>query len=278
MPAPSELSTAAPSVDTSAPAYDVTTFFVLACAITWTTNLPWVLACLRGVAAPPYALPLLGLGAWGPTLAAVVVAARRGSAREVFARWRTHPAWVVVALGVSPFLLHLPATLLEVALGGRPAQWFYPPDQPELIAGLVMFSLGEEFGWRGFAYPRLVQSHGPLVGSAVLGVVWGLWHFGMMFTAEEGAPEVWELPYVCLTLALSSIVWAWFLERGNRSLAVAIALHAGAHLDKVSRAPEHEVRLRVLRFLVLVIVAGLAAYSLTRNVNRAVRASSRAPT
>jgi uncharacterized protein len=272
MPVPSEVPTTA-----SAPVHDVTWFFVLACTITWATNLPWVVSCLQGVTAPPYALPLLGLGAWGPTLAAVFVAARQGRVREVFARWRTHPAWVVIALGVSPILLHLPATLMEVALGGQPAQWFYPPDQPELVAGLVMFSLGEEFGWRGFAYPRLVRRHGPVVGSALLGGVWGLWHLGMMFTPDQGAPEPWELPYVCLSLGLSSIVWAWFLERGNRSLAVAIALHAGAHLDKVSRAPEGEVRLRVLRFLVLVVVAGLAAYSLTRSAKRAVRASSTAP-
>jgi len=188
--------------------------------------------------------------------------------REVFGRWRTHPGWVVVALGVSPILLHLPATLLEVALGGQPARWFYPPDQPELVAGLVMFSLGEEFGWRGFAYPRLVQRHGPVVGSVLLGSVWGLWHLGMMFTADKGAPGFWEVPYACLTLALSSVVWAWFLERSNRSLAVAICLHAGAHLDKVSRAPESEVRLRVLRFSVLLVVAGLAAYSLSHQRDR----------
>ena len=47
-------------------------------------------------------------------------------------------------------------------------------------------------------------------------------------------------------------------------MAAAIALHAGAHLDNVYRAPMTETRLIVLRFLVLAVVAALAARSLTR--------------
>jgi hypothetical protein len=51
-------------------------------------------------------------------------------------------------------------------------------------------------------------------------------------------------------------------ERGNRSIAVAIVVHAGEHLDNVNRAPDTELRLRILRFLILAIVAALAARSL----------------
>lgn len=47
-------------------------------------------------------------------------------------------------------------------------------------------------------------------------------------------------------------------------MAVAIAIHAGTHLDNVSRAPETEVRLRILRFVVLAFVAWFAARSLAR--------------
>lgn len=223
-----------------------------------------MLACASHAQPPAYAMPLMGLGAWGPTLAAVIVAAPRSAVRAVFRRWETRPSWVIVALCVSPIALHLPATLIEVALGGQPAQWFYPPLEPERIAGLVMFSLGEEFGWRGYAYPRVVHAHGPVVGNLLLGSVWGLWHFGMMFTPERGAPELSAVCLGVLSLALSSVVWAWFLEKGNRSMAVAIALHAGAHLDNVSRAPDSEVQLKILRFLVLVVAAALAARALVK--------------
>lgn len=57
-------------------------------------------------------------------------------------------------------------------------------------------------------------------------------------------------------------------ERGNFCHCPATAR---AHLDDVNRAPEGEVRLRVLRFVVLAVVAALAARALLRN-KRAVAA------
>jgi F0F1-type ATP synthase membrane subunit c/vacuolar-type H+-ATPase subunit K len=127
-----------------------------------------------------------------------------------------------------------------------------------------MFSLGEEFGWRGFAYPRLERLYGPVMGSLVLGSVWGLWHIGMMFSPE---PLLHALPFYTVfihvgELAFWSVVIAWMFERGNRSIAIAI--HAGEHIDNVSRAPETQVRLRVLRFVILAIVAAFAARSLMK--------------
>ncbi len=58
------------------------------------------------------------------------------------------------------------------------------------------------------------------------------------------------------------MIWAWVFERGNRSMAVAVALHVGAHLDNDNRAPEGEVRLRVLRLAVYVVAAVIAARAL----------------
>ena len=160
--------------------------------------------------------------------------------------------------------VQLPATLIEVALGGHPAHWFYPPVKAEHLAAMVMFPLGEEFGWRGFAYPRLERRLGPVVGSLILGAVWGLWHLGMLFAPDplRALPPLTILIYI-VQLALWSLPMAWMFERSNRSMAVAIAMHAGAHLDNVTHAPETEVRLRVLRMVVLAVVAAAAAWSLT---------------
>jgi uncharacterized protein len=237
-------------------------FFALACGITWLLDLPLALAWATGATPPPYAMSMVGFGALGPSLAAFVVAARRRDLRGVFGRWRTKPVWILAGL-LLPMAVQLPATLIEVALGGHPAHWFYPPVRPEQFAALVMFPLGEEFGWRGFAYPRLEQRYGPVVGSLLLGSVWGLWHLGMLFAPDplRALPPETVLIYM-LELALWSVVMAWMFEHGNRSIAVAIAIHAGEHLDNVNRAPETELRLRVLRMVVLTIVAAMAARSL----------------
>ena len=77
----------------------------------------------------------VGLGAWGPTFAALLVAGWRRELRGVFGRWRTHPLWIVAGL-LYPAALHLPVTGIEWALGGQPA-WFHPPNKPEYIAALI---------------------------------------------------------------------------------------------------------------------------------------------
>jgi membrane protease YdiL (CAAX protease family) len=246
----------------------IVVFFALACGITWLLDLPLAIAWATGATPPTYAMTMTGLGALGPSLAAFLVAAPRGELRDVFGRWRTSPMWIVLGL-LLPAAVQLPATAIEVALGGHPAHWFYPPTRPEHVAALVMFPLGEEFGWRGFAYPRLEKALGPVVGSLLLGAVWGLWHLGMMFAPDplRALPPVTILLYM-VELALWSLPMAWMFERGNRSIAVAIAVHAGAHLDNVSRAPDTEVRLRVLRMAVLAVAAGAAAWSLTARKRR----------
>jgi membrane protease YdiL (CAAX protease family) len=254
---------------------DAYLFFILACGITWALDFPLAFAWATHGEPAPYAMPLVGLGALGPTLAALVLAGRRRELGSVFGRWRTNPLLVIVALFV-PLLVQLVATLIEVALGGHPAHWFYPPQRPEHFAALVMFSFGEEFGWRGFAYPRMEKRYGPVVGSLVLGAVWGLWHLGMLFAPEPLRALPPETVFIYMAeLALWSVVMAWFFERGGRSMAVAIAMHAGAHVDNVSRAPESEVRLRILRFAVLAVVAAIAARALLTKKRHALPSARR---
>jgi membrane protease YdiL (CAAX protease family) len=89
------------------------------------------------------------------------VASRRGEVRTVFRPWRANPIWIVAAL-LTPMALQLVAKLVELALGGQPSAWVYLPATPEHIAALVIFSVGEEFGWRGFSRsPASPRATGP---------------------------------------------------------------------------------------------------------------------
>lgn len=232
--------------------------FALACGITWTLDAPFAYHCLRGEPTPEGQMAFAGLGAFGPTVAAFVLARRTGTLRNVFGRWRPTSWLLVPAALFVPAALHFVATLIEVALGGAPARWFYPPTEPQTIVALVLFSVGEEFGWRGFAHPRALATFGPVRGALLVGLVWGLWHFFMAFTPETGLPSLPIFTYAVVELVLYSVVFAWLFERSGRSMAVAMALHAGGHLDNTSHAPETEVRLRLLRLLVVAIAAVLA--------------------
>jgi membrane protease YdiL (CAAX protease family) len=242
-------------------------FFALACGITWTLAAPLAAAWWQRAEPAPWALGLAALSAFGPTLAAVLVAAPRRELREVFGRWRAAPVWVLAAL-LTPLALHLPATALEVALGGQPAQWVYLPSRPEHVAALVMFSLGEEPGWRGFAHPRLEQRYGPVAGALIVGLAWSVWHAVMLVSPVDGSLDLVRGATMLIELPLYSILFAWFFRRTRGSLLVAMALHAGGHLDRVYDTPPEELRIRALRILVLAIAAAAAARALRGEAKR----------
>ncbi|HEY7372520.1 MAG TPA: CPBP family intramembrane glutamic endopeptidase [Polyangia bacterium] len=247
---------------------DIYVYFALACAITWLLALPAALAWLRHQTPSPGAVACAGLSAFGPLLAALAVAGPQRRLRELFGRWRTHPAWIAVALLAAPFL-HALATSLYAAVGGHPTEWFHPPVTAESLAALVVFPLGEEFGWRGFAHPRLVARFGAVRGSLILGAVWGLWHLVYAITPQAGAFDPFVFGMTMIELPLYALVIASLFERSGRSMAVAIAFHAGAHIDHIERAPRAELGLHAAHLLILLVAAFLAA--------RALRARARAP-
>ncbi len=240
-------------------------FFVLACAITWLSDLPIATAFLHQTPPPAYALPLAGLGALGPTLAALLIAGRRRELGSVFGRWRTNPGWIALAL-FTPFLVNTLARIGALALGSPTSSWILLPPNPDQMIALVMFPIGEEFGWRGFAQPRMVARYGHVKGSLLLGLAWAIWHAAMVIEPATGLVNWTQVALMFLTLPLYSVLFTWMMGRGRGSMAIALAMHAGAHLDNMSFAAESDRLFRVLVVVVVGLAAALAGRSLSRNV------------
>jgi membrane protease YdiL (CAAX protease family) len=238
-------------------------FFVLACGVTWALGAPAALAWTRHQVPSPLAVACAGLSAFGPLLAALAVAGPRRELGQVFGRWRSRPIWILVGFG-APLALRLIATALFVAVGGRPDRWVYAPGTPEAVAALVVFPLGEEFGWRGFAHPRMAARFGLVGGSIGVGAVWGLWHLVYSITPEAAGFDGFAFALGMVELPLYALVLAWVFERGRRSMAVAIAFHAAAHVDHIERAPRADLRLHLIHVGVVAIAAFLAARALRR--------------
>jgi membrane protease YdiL (CAAX protease family) len=246
-------------------------FVALAWGTTWLLSLPLVASTLLGKEPQPYRLAMAGLSAFGPSIAAFVVARPRRELREVFGRFHANPVWIVGALLV-PLSLHLLARLLDHALGGDIDRWFWLPQTSAAVAALFVFSIGEEFGWRGFAHPRLSARYGPVRGPLLTGLIWGVWHLMYVVKPETG---IEPLPFLSmlLQLALWGVVVAWLYERTGRSMAVAIAVHAGAHLDNSAQIPADDWSLQALHLVVLGVVALFCARSLRAMSEKAAEGS-----
>jgi membrane protease YdiL (CAAX protease family) len=227
--------------------------------------MPAALAWIHHATPAPHAVACAGLSAFGPLFAALATAGPRGQLGEVFGRWKANPVWIIAAL-FAPMVVHLMAIALFVAVGGTPDRWFHTPSTPEQWAALVVFPLGEEFGWRGFAQPRMARRFGRVKGTLLLGAVWGLWHLAYAITPQAGRFDAMTFALTMAELPFYALLIAWVFERSSRSMAVAIAFHVGAHLDHLELAPRTDLRLPALHLLVLVVVATFAARSLADEV------------
>jgi membrane protease YdiL (CAAX protease family) len=149
-------------------------YFVLSYALFW-GFLVVIFVILRMVRLQPDALPawsmpmIVILGSWMPNLAAVTVTgvlAGNASVRQLlgkFFAYRLAVRWFFFALFPFP-IAFIAAGLYRLAGGAAPGNIGL---SVSFWVGLIIFNLlqgatGEEAGWRGFALPRLQETHGQL--------------------------------------------------------------------------------------------------------------------
>jgi hypothetical protein len=107
-----------------------------------------------------------------------------------------------------------------------------------------------------------MERHGFVKGSLLLGAMWGLWHLGYSVSAETAAFDGVGFALTMLELPLYTLILTWIFERAGRSMAIALAFHAAAHLDHLEVAPRSEVGLHVFHLVFVALGAAWAAWAL----------------
>jgi uncharacterized protein len=153
---------------------------------------------------------------------------RRWAARLV--RWRVSVRWYLAVLFAVPVVCVL-ATLPLGALPRVPSLAVLAAYLPMLVMQVLTTGVAEEPGWRDFAQPRLQARFGPLVGSLVLGPLWGAWHLPLFLSDWAGWPDVsWVMVVEFIGCAvLLSIVLTWVFNRTGESLPIVMLLHANVN-------------------------------------------------
>ena len=208
-------------------------FFALAYALSWLILVPAGLDLL-----PDSAGILAWLAPFGPAVAAFVVTALTGGRPAVgqllrrMVQWRVGIRWYLLVLFGVPLveLLGAFAVLGLVPLDDLARNWplIFTSYLPQVLVAVLVIGLAEETGWRGFALPRLQEWRGPLVGTAVLAVVWALWHLpNLLFGGWTGTSyALWLVG----TLAVA-FVYTWLFNNTGGSILLAALLHAAINMS-----------------------------------------------
>lgn len=211
-------------------------YFVMAIGFSWVYELP--LINLLHLPLMPWLIPVPIVG---PTLAAFImtglVEGKAGIARLLhrYLLRSVGVQWYLIVLIGLPVLILLSFLTYPGAIAAfhAPALTF---GITYLFTYIAVFFFGgpffEEPGWRGFALPRLQRSFGPLVGTLILGVLWGLWHFPLFFIpGYNGAGTGFigiGIPFVTFVIAVTAmtVIFTWVFNNVRGSLLLMMLLHA----------------------------------------------------
>lgn len=209
-------------------------FFILSYGLFWLfLALCAVVLLSRGfepAALPSWLSPLLTiLGAWTPTVAAVIVTGVLGGRAAIqqllnrLVQFRLPVRWHLAAL-IPWGLVFVGAGIYRLigsaAYGGMSLSLGF-------WGGLFFFNLlsgptGEEAGWRGYALPRLLRKYSPMSAGIILGIVWDFWHLPLWIISGS------ILPY-CLFFSIGiislSVLMTWIFRKASTSLVPMIIIH-----------------------------------------------------
>lgn len=176
---------------------------------------------------------------FGPTFAALIMAGIEGGTsgiKNLLSRWKIGRVgfyWYLI-IPVMLIGMYLAAIYIYVGISASQPQvnWgLWPMFFYDFFLTIVFLGggLGEETGWRGYALPRMLESHDALTSGLILGVLWAGWHvpFLLIPGVAIGIPVD---PLVFLMFFLDvislSVIMAWVFNNTRGSVLVAFLFHA----------------------------------------------------
>lgn len=220
-------------------------YFLLAFGITWLLFIPIVLS-QRGFDLLPWQLPnalilvFFILATYlGPLCAALamtnITEGKEGlhTFLSRFTQWQVGIRWYLLVLVGYPlvFLAGI-SSLQPVGVTNGTAgniSLLLTLYLPTILVGMLISSLGEEPGWRGFALPRLQAHYGALVGSLILGALQAFWYTPAYLVRGPVLDSGFDLTvYIAnsLVIVASTIIWTWLFNNTGGSIFFAMFVHS----------------------------------------------------
>ena len=217
----------------------LTIYLLLTFGGAWLVWSPLLVAGYLHLTLPVPSIVIITLGSFAPSAAALFLTWRYAGGTELrrfLGRaliWRVSPIWYVIAIA-GPALIMLLAMGGHVLLGGTApdyvpfgARWLIVAVNFVLVL-LIGGPLGEEFGWRGFALPRLEAGFNPPWDSLILGIIWTIWHLPLFFISESAQHGTPFWLFALLTIPLTVLI-TWVFHGSADSLLLVMLFHAAVN-------------------------------------------------
>ena len=219
--------------------YPVAAFYIVALLIGAIFTAPFIANYLGLIPAVPF-ITIFG-AAFSASLAAIIVTgviSGKAGVKKLLGRfliWRFGIGWWLAAL-LLPAVATLGAVLLSSQFGGRALDTSQLSPVytlvPLLLMKVIQAGMGEEFGWRGFALPRLQSRYNALAASIIVGIMHALWHWPLYFI--EPMTQYYEqvawgfVPALLIDtvmVTLWSIMYTWLYNNSKGSVLMAAFFH-----------------------------------------------------
>jgi membrane protease YdiL (CAAX protease family) len=204
----------------------LTAFFMMTFAISW---ISWFAVFL--VPMPRLGRLILNqVGLAGPLLSSLIVIwvlqGSSGVGRFIgrILQWRIGIQWYLFVL-FGAAVLGFAAMGLVVLGGGN-----VPAIASGFAPGALLSGLREEFGWRGFALPRLQERGSALKASVLIGMIWTLWHLPILPFLRMGLPGLWMMIVFLMEVVALCILMSWVYNQTAGNILLPVLYHAAYNI------------------------------------------------
>lgn len=247
-------------------------FFLIAYAFSWLFWVPEALAAY-GMVLPTAVTNFLASpfnpAAFGPLFAALLLTLVNDGWKGTLGLlkrgvdFRFKKIWLF-PIFLLPLLVFSGSILVSVFFGATPLDISVLSNPVVAIVAFVviLFTAGplqEEFGWRGYALPRLQTRFNALNSSLILGILWWLWHLPLVFIQGKFMVNSLVLfAVLMIEIVLTSILFTWIYNNTNGSVLATLLFHTAMNWSIWVVLPGMKVNAAIIGITVLILFAVVA--------------------
>ncbi|KAA3643229.1 MAG: CPBP family intramembrane metalloprotease [Chloroflexi bacterium] len=138
-------------------------------------------------------------------------------------RWYLFSALFYIVLGVLAVIVGLSTGMMSLDFELLPT---LPGIMLVSLVFALIFSIFEEFAWRGYLEPRLENLGVPaLRAHLITGIIWATWHYPLIILSDYTSESlVTFIPRFTLDVILAALVYG-YIRRRSKSVWPAVLMH-----------------------------------------------------